>query len=96
MLKREGDAQGFQHLQRDLLNVNASKTMFDPYIIFTVIFCTCIFRTGMFILTPDRGLPEVARCQKRGHHEHTKHPPVFEVSLIFLKTLIKSKHFELL
>lgn len=34
--------------------------------------------TGMFMLTPDKGLPEVARCQKRGHHEHTKHPPVFE------------------
>ena len=31
------------------------------------------------MLTPDKGLPEVARCQKRGHHEHTKHPPVFEV-----------------
>ncbi|XP_045214573.1 STAM-binding protein-like [Mercenaria mercenaria] len=34
--------------------------------------------TGVFMLTPDRGLPEVARCSKRGHHEHTKHPPVFE------------------
>lgn len=34
------------------------------------------------MLTPDRGLPEVARCNKRGHHEHTKHPPVFEVIII--------------
>lgn len=34
--------------------------------------------TGIFMLTPDLGLPEIARCQKRGHHEHTKHPPVFE------------------
>ncbi|XP_052782814.1 STAM-binding protein-like [Mya arenaria] len=36
--------------------------------------------TGVFMLTPDHGLPEVARCTKRGHHEHTKHPPVFEAS----------------
>ncbi|KAL4240618.1 AMSH-like protease [Mactra antiquata] len=34
--------------------------------------------TGVFMLTPDRGLPEIASCNKRGHHEHTKHPPVFE------------------
>ena len=30
MLKTE--AFGFQHLPRDLANVNAWKTMFDPYI----------------------------------------------------------------
>ncbi|KAH3869137.1 STAM-binding protein-like [Dreissena polymorpha] len=36
--------------------------------------------TGVFMLTPDLGLPEIARCSKRGHHEHTKHPPVFETS----------------
>lgn len=34
--------------------------------------------TGVFMLTPDHGLPEIGKCSKRGHHEHTKHPPVFE------------------
>ena len=48
--------------------------------IYRILLLFVFSRTGMFMLTPDRGLPEVARCQKRGHHEHTKHPPVFEVS----------------
>ena len=31
MLKTEAYGLGFQHLPRDLANVNAWKTMFDPY-----------------------------------------------------------------
>ena len=31
MLKTEAVGLGFQHLPRDLANVNAWKTMFDPY-----------------------------------------------------------------
>ena len=33
MLKTSGFALGFQHLPRDLANVNEWKIMFDPYII---------------------------------------------------------------
>ena len=32
MLKTTALGLGFQHLPRDLANVNAWKTMFDPYI----------------------------------------------------------------
>ena len=32
MLKTAASGLGFQHLIRDLANVNAWKTMFDPYI----------------------------------------------------------------
>ena len=32
MLKTSGFALGFQHLPRDLANVNEWKIMFDPYI----------------------------------------------------------------
>ena len=32
MLKTSGFVLGFQHLPRDLANVNESKIMFDPYI----------------------------------------------------------------
>ena len=32
MLKTEGKSWGFQHLPRDLANVNEWKIMFDPYI----------------------------------------------------------------
>ena len=32
MLKTSAYGLGFQHLPRDLANVNAWKTMFDPYI----------------------------------------------------------------
>ena len=32
MLKTSAYGLGFQHLPRDLANVNACKTMFDPYI----------------------------------------------------------------
>ena len=31
VLKTEGGGLGFQHLPRDLANINAWKTMFDPY-----------------------------------------------------------------
>ena len=31
VLKTEASGLGFQHLPRDLANVNAWKTMFDPY-----------------------------------------------------------------
>ena len=31
MLKTEGFALGFQHLPRDLANLNELKIMFDPY-----------------------------------------------------------------
>ena len=33
MLKTSGFALGFQHLPRDLANVNEWKIMFDPYIV---------------------------------------------------------------
>ena len=32
--KSEAGGLDFQHLPQDLANVNARKTMFDPYIIF--------------------------------------------------------------
>ena len=32
VLKTAASGLGFQHLPRDLANVNACKTMFDPYI----------------------------------------------------------------
>ena len=32
VLKTEVSGLGFQHLSRDLVNVNAWKSMFDPYI----------------------------------------------------------------
>ena len=35
VLKTEAEGRGFQHLPRDLANVNAWKTMFDPYIRYT-------------------------------------------------------------
>ena len=31
VLKTEAFGLGFQHLPRDLANINAGKTMFDPY-----------------------------------------------------------------
>ena len=40
VLKTEASGLGFQHLPRDLANVNAWKTMFDPYIIITTICLT--------------------------------------------------------
>ena len=33
VLKTAASGLGFQHLLRDLANVNAWKTMFDPYIV---------------------------------------------------------------
>ena len=33
VLKTEARGLGFQHLPRDLANVNAWKTVFDPYIV---------------------------------------------------------------
>ena len=35
VLKAVAFGLGFQHLPRDLANVNACKTMFDPYIVGT-------------------------------------------------------------
>ena len=32
VLKTEAEGRGFQHLPRDLANVDARKTMIDPYI----------------------------------------------------------------
>ena len=31
VLKTEAEGRGFQHLPRDVANVNVWKTMFDPY-----------------------------------------------------------------
>ena len=36
MLKTAASGLGFQHLPQDLVNVNAWKTMFDPYNILTL------------------------------------------------------------
>ena len=53
VLKTEAGGHGFQHLLRDLANVNALKTMFDryycikklkTYATFRVIPCTILFR----------------------------------------------------
>ena len=51
-MKTEAGGRGFQHLPRDLSNVNALKTMFDRYYYiklktfatFRVISCTVLFR----------------------------------------------------
>lgn len=37
-------------------------------------------RTGIFTLTSERGLPEIGQCRERGFHQHTKTPPLFDVS----------------
>ena len=37
MLKTEAEGLDFQHLPRDLANVNAWKTMFDPYILILIV-----------------------------------------------------------
>ena len=37
VLKTAASGLGFQHLPRDLANVNAWKTMFDPYIAIVII-----------------------------------------------------------
>ena len=36
VLKTAASGLGFQHLPQDLANVNAWKTMFDPYIVWHV------------------------------------------------------------
>ena len=41
MLKTSAYGLGFQHLPRDLANVNAWKTMFDPYIEKMLVFQRC-------------------------------------------------------
>ena len=41
VLKTEGEARGFQHLLRDLANVNEWKIKFDPYIIILSEFPAC-------------------------------------------------------
>ena len=49
MLKTSGFALGFQHLPRDLANVNEWKIMFDPYITnknMYEIFAAGIFKEG--------------------------------------------------
>ena len=38
MLKTSAYGLGFQHLPRDLANVKAWKTMFDPYIVISFIY----------------------------------------------------------
>ena len=37
VLKTAAFGLGFQHLPRDLANVNAWKTMFDPYIVVSLL-----------------------------------------------------------
>ena len=63
VLKTEAEGRGFQHLPRDLANVNALKTMFDRYYCiktenicyertFRVISCTILFR--LFTMSRER------------------------------------------
>ena len=40
MLETAASGLGFQHLPRDLANVNACKTMFDPYIQLQILYPT--------------------------------------------------------
>ena len=47
ILKTEGEAQGFQHLPRDLANVNEWKIMFDPYIVSQVFLSFLDSQTGV-------------------------------------------------
>ena len=46
MLKTEALGRGFQHLSRDLANVNAYKTMFDPYIDTRLVTIFCLASTA--------------------------------------------------
>ena len=41
-LKTAASGLGFQHLPRDLANVNAWKTMFDPYIVLLFVLLLCL------------------------------------------------------
>ncbi|GAB1611035.1 STAM-binding protein-like isoform X1 [Argonauta hians] len=34
--------------------------------------------TGIFMLTPDRGLPLISSCREAGFHAHPKEPPLFQ------------------
>ena len=42
VLKTAASGLGFRHLPRDLANVNAWKTMFDPYIAKHTLYVKCI------------------------------------------------------
>ncbi|KAL3875582.1 hypothetical protein ACJMK2_033520 [Sinanodonta woodiana] len=33
---------------------------------------------GIFMISPDKGVPEISNCSQRGFHEHSKIPPLFE------------------
>ena len=51
MLKTLGFALGFQHLPRDLVNVNEWKIMFDPYIhTFLKVKCSLIYHNSLQVL----------------------------------------------
>ena len=47
ILKTKGEAQGFQHLPRDLANVSEWKIMFDPYIVSQVFLSFLDSQTGV-------------------------------------------------
>ena len=59
VLKTAAFGLGFQHLLRDLANVNAWKTMFDPYIIWNNISSinkrAVIISLGLIISSIGRG-----------------------------------------
>ena len=51
VLKTAAFGLGFQHLPRDLANVNAWKTMFDPYIYVYSVLAHLDFPSSLFITT---------------------------------------------
>ena len=61
MLKTAASDLGFQHLPRDLANVNAWKTMFDPYII--VLGCMCTNWWFCMLLFLLNRFPQVGHLQ---------------------------------
>ena len=46
VLKTAASGLGFQHIPRDLANVNAWKAMFDPYIVFSLFCLLSVPREG--------------------------------------------------
>ena len=53
MLKISGFALGFQHIPRDLTNVNEWKIMFDPYILKNNCLAMCLAISSETLLLPE-------------------------------------------
>ena len=76
VLKTAAFGPGFQHLPRDLANVNAWKTMFDPYII-GVFRRNNMSQTVLFLCAENK--PKWSR-----DHSHGKTSRIYDNSRILM------------